>query len=159
MAALLGDIYEDLRFLEVSLHRIVRASLIREFGAADSRWWRSGVPLPVRQNCQGRREEDEDPCEDPFAYTDLADLIGVIDKQWSCVARSLPKAWRSDRKVLLEDLRRLNRIRRMVMHPVRVDGLPSEEDMAFIRRIRRELEVWLTATPNATQEEMAPTTN
>ena len=45
------------------------------------------------------------------------------------------------------------------MHPVRVDGLPSEEDMAFIRRIRRELEVWLTATPNATQEEMAPTTN
>jgi hypothetical protein len=133
-----GDMYEDLRCIEVSLHSMVRLVLIESFGEPESGWWRQGVPEQIRKTCQVRREEDSEPAEGPYSYTDLLDLARVIEAHWSIFSSKLPVRYAANRKALLEDFRRLNGIRRIVMHPVR-GGVPTEEDFEFTRHLRREL--------------------
>jgi len=125
---LLGELYEDLRFVEVELHRLLRGALVRHFGPEESKWWHQGIPENVRKSCVSRRKGNEDPT-DPYNYTDLIDIREIIGKKWSLLSGSLPKDWASDRKDLMANLLRLNTIRRMVMHPVR-GSIPTEEVFA-----------------------------
>ena len=75
-----GDLYEYVSAAEVAIHRLVRARLEREFGSDEDGWWRNGIPSHIRVKCVSRREEDEYPCETPYAYTTLIDLVAVISK-------------------------------------------------------------------------------
>ena len=133
-----GDIYEDVRFIEVGLHRLIREALEGQLGTDEPEWWRQGVPESVRKTCQIRREEDGDPAPHPYCYTDIVDLRSIIDKQWSLLSDSLPQGVSVDKRRLLTDLLRLNQIRRMVMHPAR-GSLPTEEDFDFLRALRGRL--------------------
>src|SRR5262245_3861610 len=54
----LGDMYEGLRRVEIKLHTGIRRALQDQHGKDESGWWRTGVPLGVRQKLQNRREED-----------------------------------------------------------------------------------------------------
>lgn len=131
----LGDMYEDIREIEIFLHRLIRSALQKRYGAREHDWWRQGVPLDVRQECQSRREEDEAPVSDPYCYTDILHLRKILDKQWDTIKDELPPTMTSDKKRLLHDLIILNNIRRNVMHPVR--GIsPSEDDFEFVRGLR-----------------------
>lgn len=134
----LGDMYEDLRCIEMTVHTMVRDVLVRTFGRSESGWWRQGVPEAIRRSSQVRREEDAEPADSPFCYTDLLDLGRIIEANWSVFQLGLPERYRSNRKLLLDDLRRLNSIRRNVMHPVR-GCVPSEDDFDFARRLRADL--------------------
>ena len=134
----LGDMYEDIRAIETHLHNIICEALIEEYGEGELEWWRKGIPLSIRQNCQSRREEDEDPVEDPYCYTDLLDLWHILDKQWNTLKDALPDSLIINKRNLRESLIRLNRIRRQVMHPVR-GVTPSEEDFEFIREFKEQL--------------------
>lgn len=129
-----GDLYEYVSVAEVAIHRLVRARLEREFGLDEDGWWRKGIPSNIRVKCVSRREEDDDPCEEPYAYTTLVDLVAVISKNWSLLEREVPKEYRANRKQLESDMVRLNGIRNSVMHPVK-ERKWSEDDFVFVRRM------------------------
>ena len=125
-----GDMYEDLTGLEILLHQYVREWLIAQYGEGEL-WWRQGVPLNIRKDCQSMREADIEPSGHPYSYTTFVHLKEIFEKQWAVLAEGLSPKARSDRKAFLSGLDRLNRIRNRVMHPVR-DMPPTEEDFEFL---------------------------
>lgn len=134
----LGDMYEDIRDIETNLHLQIREVLEKELGKGEYGLWRKGIPEAIRTDCHSKREKDEEPVSDPYCYTDLIDLWKIIDKNWKSISENLPKDVKSNKKKLEEDFTRLNRIRNMVMHPVR--GLiPTEDDFDFIRDFKSRL--------------------
>lgn len=132
----LGDMYEDISTIETMLHHLIRVELQQVYGEQD--WWRKGIPLPIRQNCQSRREEDDEPVTDPYCYTDLLDLWQILDKEWGIFKQILPKEATANKQELRSKFIQLNSIRRNVMHPVR-GVAPSEGDFKFVRELRKLL--------------------
>lgn len=131
----LGDMYQDIRRIEIGLHNQIRQALTKEYGAGEAGWWRKGVLEKVRVKCQERREKDSDePCE-PFCYSDLLDLDAILQNKWELLKDLFP-VYTPNRKQLSSDLARLNRVRNNVMHPVR-GIVPSEADFDFVRRLQR----------------------
>jgi len=129
----LGDMYEFIREIEVTLHRAVKKVLVSEYGALD--WWRQGVPEQVRVECASSLERDPEPAQDSYCYTNFIHLKCILDKQWRVFSKVLPKDVCSDRKKLLSRLDKLNHIRNCVMHPVKGTN-PTDRDFAFIREFR-----------------------
>ena len=132
----LGDMYEFIREIELRLHEYVRVTLIAEFGEAE--WWRKGVPLPVREDCAVMNERDSEPVQSLYCYTTVMNLRHILDKEWPRLSRNLPGQFRGDKQEFLASLTRLNRIRNIVMHPVK-GVLLKEEDFDFVRNLRRLL--------------------
>lgn len=137
-ASAYGDMYEDLRSIETTLHKLVRERLKEALGDEEKGWWRQGVPEGVRLKCQDRRERDEDPCSDPYGYTDLLDLARILEANWKHFTSILPAALTDNRKQFLSDLGKLNGIRNKVMHPVR-GAPPTEDDFEFARQLRNNV--------------------
>jgi hypothetical protein len=136
----LGDMYEDLRRIEITLHEKIRNALIRRYGEDEAGWWRQGVPEGVRVKCQERRERDrDDPCQ-PFSYSDLLDLDAVFEDQWALLKDLFPE-YTANRKQLSKDLRQLSRIRNKIMHPVR-GFVPAEDDFECVRGLQRAFGCW-----------------
>lgn len=133
-----GDLYNDVRQIEVRLHDQVRRTLLHHYGDGDLGWWRQGVPESVRVKCQERREKDSDaPC-DPYCYTDLIDLEKIIDAEWALFKDVMPSCYCSNKKIMSEHLKRFNRIRNKVMHTVR-GATPTEDDFDFVHTLDHNL--------------------
>ena len=98
----------------------------------------TGVPEPIRKKCVERREEDDDPADDAYGYSDLIDLSTISDKQWQVVSRSLPTEIAKEKKRFTGAPAELNRIRKKVMHPIRGPA-PSEEEFQFVHELKRKL--------------------
>jgi hypothetical protein len=133
----LGDIYDDIRAIEVELHRLLKSALEEHYGPEEDQWWREGVPTAIREKCGARREsEEKGPVPHAYCFTDLLDLRSIMNKRWTVIATMLPGELASNKQGLLADLMRVNEIRRAVMHPVRGD-VPSEDDFNFLWSLRR----------------------
>jgi len=132
----LGDMYEYIRETELFLHDYIRDVLSRGYGP-DS-WWREGVPVKIRKECAAAREEDYEAADDPFRYTNFIHLKEILEKNWDKFSKILPGEVASDRRSLLSNLEKLNRIRNLVMHPVRANT-PTEEDFSFVRDFAKKL--------------------
>lgn len=141
-AAAYGDMYEDVREIEIGLHSKIRDTLEDRVGPDETEWWRQGVPSKVRAKCAERRELDADTYVEPYGYTDLLDLSRILDSSWKYFSDNLPKGLRSNKGQFLGDLRRLNSIRNRVMHPVR-GAPPDEDDFEFVRDLKTEIMRWL----------------
>jgi hypothetical protein len=148
----LGDMYELVRDLELSLHRFVRESLVRQYGEQD--WWREGVPLGVREDCALMNERDPEPATELFCYTSVMNLVFTIDKQWTVLAPALPPKLRANKQDFLARLKRLNAIRNMVMHPVKGYTI-TEEDFDFLRALHVDFAPAVNATPESTRPPVA----
>lgn len=144
----LGDMYEFIRDIELRLHQYVRASLVAAYGPEN--WWRQGVPLPVREDCAVTSERDPEPANELYCYTTLMNLRFIFDREWPVLSANLPGRLRGDKPEFLDSLRRLNRIRNVVMHPVKGIRI-GDEDFEFVRRLHSQLE---TAEEKA-EEKMA----
>lgn len=129
-----GDMYDYVSEAEVAIHRLVCTILECEFGVEEDGWWREEIPVKIRSKCASRREEDDDPCEEPYAYTTLIDLSTIISKNWRLFQSAVPKEYATNHKKLEADLIRLNGIRNAVMHPVKKRKW-TEDDFEFVRRI------------------------
>jgi hypothetical protein len=129
----LGDMYEDLYELETTLHARIRAKLEKHHGEGKQGWWLR-VPITTRHKCNQRCEEDENRL-DAYRYTDLMDLWSILDANWETLQAEVG-GYRADKPHLKTALRRLNEIRRVVMHPTRGER-PSEVDFQFIREFKR----------------------
>lgn len=135
----LGDLYEELRHIEVGLHGLIKAKLQAHLNDAESEWWRRGLPTAIREKLGARWAAYElDSPPDPYSFTDLIDLRVILDKQWAVLGRALPPETRANKKALLSDLRRLNEIRRKVMHPVRGEP-PTDCDFELAWDLRHAL--------------------
>lgn len=132
-----GDMYEDLRDIETTLHGRIRSALEKRYGMERKDWWLQ-LPLGTRNKCNERCEEDSLSL-DPYCYTDLLDLRKIVDKNWSVLQTEMG-GFSSDKPRLMSELVKLNRIRNMVMHPAR-GTRPTEADFQFIRDLRRDLQL------------------
>ena len=129
------DLYALICEIEVSLHRLVKQTLEAEYG---SRWWREEIPEPTRKNCQGRKEEDSSPLDDPYYYTTFIELESIIDNNWRVSRRLLARTLAVNKPDTLQKLQRINGIRNKVMHPVKVI-IQYEDDYRFCRSLLTEL--------------------
>lgn len=130
------QLYETVAWIEETLHMFVRQRLEKAYGAEDEQWWTQGVPLPIRQKCAQRREEDPRR-RPPYNYIDLVDLKEVLDKNWRYFEADFDRVKGQvikTKKDLLDSLVRLNEIRKTVMHPVR--GPATEGDLKFALEVR-----------------------
>jgi hypothetical protein len=132
----LGDMYEFVREIELRLHDYIRTGLVAEYGEQD--WWRKGVPLPVREDCAVMNERDAEPVTSLYCYTTLMNLRFILDREWSVLSKNLPAHVRADKQEFLASLSQLNRIRNIVMHPVK-GVMFTADDFDFVRRLRRQL--------------------
>jgi len=132
---LAGDMYEYISDIETTVHQMVRQTLESNFGDQESGWWRQGIPEDIRKKCATRREEDAQPCDSPFAYTDLIDLSKIISKNWGLFQDRLPRDYSINRKVFETEFVRLNTIRNSVMHPVKKRNW-SEDDFQCVKDSR-----------------------
>jgi hypothetical protein len=130
-----GDMYEYISDIEMTIHQMVRHTLESQFGGQENGWWRQGISEDIRRKCATRREEDAEPCDSPFAYTDMIDLSKIILKNWGLFQNNVPQAYGINRKVLETDFVRLNTIRNSVMHPVKQRDW-SEDDFQFVKNVR-----------------------
>lgn len=103
-----GDLYEDIRDIELLLHKFVREKLEEYYGSEETQWWAKGIPKQIRMKCQERREESESSRLDPWCYTDLIDMKEIIDKQWAIISPFLSNDLKHDKKIALK---RLNKIK------------------------------------------------
>jgi predicted transcriptional regulator len=146
--AVLGDMYELVRTVEVRLHNFIKHAFIAEFG--EENWWRSGVPDNIRADCAALLEKDPEPAEEPYCYTHLINLREMLDKRWSVLSKYAPKHLLNQKKELLERLLRLNRIRNGVMHPVRNAAI-NEDDFEFVRVLESDLKELRVHMPQDTE--------
>lgn len=133
-----GDMYEHISTIEKHLHGLVRDMLQSKHGDAESGWWRKGIPVKIRNKCVTRREEDDQPCSSPYAYTDFIDLSEIIKENWSLFSDRFPKAYRNQVKLLKTDFVRLNNIRNAVMHPAK-ERKWTEDEFMFVKNFRKLL--------------------
>lgn len=136
-----GDMYVFLTELERTLHEQIKLILTREYGEADTGWWRQGVPVGVRRECAAARESDGDFSAHAYCYTTIMDLKDILDMKKALFQSRLPKSI-VNMKLLFSELTRLNGIRNQVMHPVR-EKPPTEEDFAFVRGMHKKLDASL----------------
>jgi hypothetical protein len=139
----LGDMYELVRDLELSLHKFIRDALMQRH---KDNWWREGIPLRVREDCALMNERDADPATDLFCYSTVIHLLHTFDYNWPDFAPLLPPKLRANKQEFLGRLKRLNAIRNMVMHPVKGADI-TEEDFDFLREFHADFARALASSP------------
>lgn len=121
--------YNQLRTIEVRLHRFIEHILKHEYGNTEEEWWSKGIPLSIRQKCVSRREESAQRHE-PYAYTDLIDLQSILNYNWrlfEAIFQHISKQMKSKAE-FLNSIGKLNELRNIIMHPVREqEELPKEQ--------------------------------
>lgn len=127
----LGDLYEDIRVIEITFHERVCSALARALG--NTAWWNSAVPEKIRAECERRQSTDREPSDSIVNYLNLADLTVLVDRQWAILGSLFPRSQPKTKS--LGELRRLTTIRNWVMHPTR-GVTPTEEDFVFVRRVK-----------------------
>ncbi len=133
--ALLGDMYNYIRKIELTLHDMVKKILVEAFGG---NWWRKSVPLSIRKECVARKEEDEEPVKDPYCYTTFINLSVIIERNWKIFSLVLPPKLTINKKALLKEFGKINNIRNRVMHPVKTREF-TEEDFYFVHVFHKKI--------------------
>ena len=132
----LGDMYEYIREIEVTLHDMVKEVLVAEYGEG---WWRTGISESIRKDCASRREGDTEPVREPYCYTTFINLSTIIQKQWNIFSSVLPPEFAGSKKsLLLQELERINNVRNRVMHPVKTHEF-TEEEFCFAHHFRKRI--------------------
>jgi len=127
-----GDMYELISEIELLLHRAIKNILIKTYGIAETEWWEKGIPLNIRQQCFGHRNNDDEPSKDPYCYITFINLKDIFDKQWIIFTDLLPDDLSIDRKGFLRNLIKINNIRNLVMHPSKgYDFKPKDFDFIY----------------------------
>ncbi len=134
---LMGDIYEYISDIEMTLHSFVKRELENEFGQGEDGWWRKGIPLRIRQECVSKREADIEYF-DNYCYTNFIDLRDILERNWKIFSNILSKSWFISRNELCKKLTTLNQIRNWVMHPIKGKEL-SASDYFFIQEFYNDL--------------------
>jgi hypothetical protein len=134
----LGDMYDYIASLELSLHDAISRTLKSKYGSGLDGWWREGVPQPIREECAAAHERNDKLHGDPWSFATFTNLATVIEKNWELFSRVLPFSVCEQKKQFLADLRRTNGIRNGVMHPLKRLEI-ADEDFLFVMHLEGEL--------------------
>lgn len=77
----LVDAYDILSHLEPSLRNLIETELRKGYG---EKWWKQGVPEPVRNGCEERKSKKEKPSEPtyhPIYYAYVNDYLDIIKRR------------------------------------------------------------------------------
>lgn len=128
---LTSDAYALIRIIEHSLAHLIRSELQRGYG---DKWWREGVPVEIRKDCASAREEDLEPLEEEFQYWTISHMTSILESRWAIFSKILPGRMVADKKGFLSALKKMNRIRNRVMHPIR-GYVPTQDDFKHLEDI------------------------
>lgn len=149
------EIYIIVLEVEKIFHLKIFEMLVKERGVN----WFSYLKNPLRKELINRFEDsrsgpdieilfnfDDDKSYfdrdiEMYNYTNLRELFDIIKDNWNIFSRFLPKKY-PDRKILMEDLYFLLRIRNSVSHLVRFDKRAfSQEDYGKLLEIRGDFDL------------------
>jgi hypothetical protein len=119
--------------VEDALGTMIRSEL--QLGYGDD-WWREGVPVEIRKTCSILQEEDPDPAEeqDKYEYWTISHMASILDYRWAIFSKVLPKSITTDKKDFLSKLKRLNRLRNHIMHPIK-NYNATKEDLILLEEV------------------------
>lgn len=137
--ALVGDLFQETRDLEMELLHLVRRRLIAECGDGEAGWWRSGVPVGVRKSCAIRREEYDGELLEPWRFMDLMDFWEIIDNRWKYFQDLFRAPETESKPSFKRDMLALNDLRNRIAHPVREMPL-TEGDFDLVVSVKRQVE-------------------
>lgn len=136
---LVGDLFQDLRQVELDMDALIRSVLVREFGDGEAGWWRQGVPVAVRSACVLRREDYMAALLEPWRFMDLMNYWEILNARWPVFSPLFTAPATPSKPDLKRDFLALNDLRNRIMHPVR-SMPPTEPDFdlvaAFTRQVR-----------------------
>jgi hypothetical protein len=133
--------YEHVTYVEMTLHEEIQNKLKAEFGNDDKKWWRQGIPINIRETCAKAREsvDDDDYGKNhAYAQTTLIHLSEIVSNNWELLKELVPAKYKNNRKQFVSAMRKLNRIRNCVMHPVKRRKW-RETDFQFVSEFRAAL--------------------
>lgn len=109
----MADFYTIYYALENSIRRLISGRLSEKYGLT---WWKDKVPPGIRNEVAKKQKEELDTAmsirsEDPLAYTNFGELIGIFDANWADFSDTL----RSQKSMQLI-LSQFNKIRNTVAH-------------------------------------------
>jgi len=131
----MSTVYTAIAAFENSARALVTGAMLEGKG---ENWWDEAVSSRIRKKAEGRQEEDErhrfhsQRGSDPINYTDLTDLLNVINANWELFEPFLPSPeWA---KSIFEAI---ERSRNVIMH----SGTLGREDVA---RVGIHIRDWIT---------------
>jgi hypothetical protein len=109
----MADFYVLYYSLENSIRRLISERLAEKHGAS---WWKSKVPAGLQTEVEKKQREERDTTmsmrsEDPLAYTNFGELIGIFDANWPDFSDTL-----RSQKAMQQILSQFNKIRNVVAH-------------------------------------------
>lgn len=123
-----------------SIERSLVEFAVERLKGALNDWWTDGIPLPVRNKCAQRREEEGNKIP-KWAYLDLLDVRTIFEKNWKVFERDLAAVgWSGGKGAALSWFVELNEIRRNVMHPIRRHFVSSLVDHSTISKLKTLLD-------------------
>lgn len=136
----MGDLYEDLRNIELFLNNLVKETLLKKYNDEnkEDEWWYKGVPEDIRKECVIRRETDNFNRTNAWNYVDLIHLKKILEKRWQLFEMKFKKDIRKEKNKFFSNFTKLNSIRNSVMHPSRNDKI-TENDFEFITNFSKQL--------------------
>lgn len=131
----MSTVYTAIAAFENSARALVTGAMLEGKG---ENWWDQAVSSKVRKKAEGRKDEDErhrfhsQRGSDPITYTDLTDLLNIINANWELFEPFLPSPeWA---KSIFEAI---ERSRNVIMH----SGTLGREDVA---RVGIHIRDWIT---------------
>ncbi len=109
----MADFYVLYYSLENSIRRLISERLEEKHGPT---WWKSKVPAALQTEVERKQKEERDTTmsirsEDPLAYTNFGELIGIFDANWADFSDTL-----RSQKAMQQILSQFNKIRNVVAH-------------------------------------------
>ena len=109
----MADFYVLYYSLENSIRRLISERLAEKHGPT---WWKSKVPSGLQAEVERKQKEERDTTmsirsEDPLAYTNFGELIGIFDANWADFSDTL-----RSQKAMQQILSQFNKIRNVVAH-------------------------------------------
>lgn len=131
----MSTVYTAIAAFENSARALVTGAMLEGKG---ENWWDEAVSSKIRKKAEGRQGEDErhrfhsQRGSDPINYTDLTDLLNIINANWELFEPFLPSPeWA---KSIFEAI---ERSRNVIMH----SGTLGREDIA---RVGIHIRDWIT---------------
>jgi HEPN superfamily Swt1-like protein len=109
----MADFYVLYYSLENSIRRLIAERLAEKHGPT---WWKGKVPPALQSEVEKKQREERDTTmslrsEDPLAYTNFGELIGIFDANWADFSDTL-----RSQKAMQQILSQFNKIRNVVAH-------------------------------------------
>jgi hypothetical protein len=109
----MADFYVLYYSLENSIRRLISERLAEKYGPT---WWKNKVPPGLQFEVEKKQKEERDTTmsirsEDPLAYTNFGELIGIFDANWADFSDTL-----RSQKAMQQILSQFNKIRNVVAH-------------------------------------------